>query len=276
MCNRYRMTASRVETLARFGVNVEPDPERLPPPELFPKRPAYVVREHDGARVLDIMTWGFPRPLAARAPVTNVRNLDSLFWQSALQRPDRRCLVPATDFCEWEGEKGEKVARWFSCNGRAIFAFAGVWRPTDDGGAFAFLTCDPNPPRRADPSQGDARCVAQGGRGTVAARGMARHSRSCRTASVAADVGRLMSRSTRHELEGLLLRRHGELVLEVGNGGTWRLELSERVEPMLGRRVTLTGVRIGFDLLDVHTIALVGTKPAPSRSWWQTLLTSVR
>lgn len=83
-----------------------------------------------------------------------------------------------------------------------------------------------------------------------------------------------MPQGTRHELEGLLLRRRGEPVLEVGDGGVWRLELSEGVEPMLGRRVTLTGLRIGFDLLDVETIALVGTKPAPPRSRWRTLLAS--
>jgi putative SOS response-associated peptidase YedK len=26
-----------------------------------------------------------------------------------------------------------------------IFAFAGIWRPTEEGKAFAFLTCEPNP-----------------------------------------------------------------------------------------------------------------------------------
>jgi hypothetical protein len=26
-----------------------------------------------------------------------------------------------------------------------IFAFAGIWRPTEEGKAYAFLTCEPNP-----------------------------------------------------------------------------------------------------------------------------------
>ena len=55
-------------------------------------------------RVLEAMRWGFPPPAKSRVPVTNVRNLASPFWRSALNRPDRRCLVPVTDFCEWEGE----------------------------------------------------------------------------------------------------------------------------------------------------------------------------
>lgn len=148
MCNRYRMTAKQAELAAKFGIDptlIMPEPERLPPPELFPKRLAYVVREEDGKRALDAMAWGFPPPPKSRAPVTNVRNLASPFWRSALSRPDRRCLVPVTEFCEWEGEPGSKIDRWFSLPASPVFAFAGVWRPTEQGPAFAFLTCEPNP-----------------------------------------------------------------------------------------------------------------------------------
>jgi putative SOS response-associated peptidase YedK len=148
MCNRYRMSAKQVELAQRFGVDpklIMPEPDPLPPPELFPKRVGWVVRKQDGERVLDTMRWGFPPPAAGRAPVTNVRNLSSPFWRSALSRPDRRCLVPVTKFCEWSGERGSKQEHWFSLSAAPIFAFAGVWRPTEDGGAFAFLTCEPNP-----------------------------------------------------------------------------------------------------------------------------------
>lgn len=138
MCNRYRMTASRAELARKFGYEVFIEPERLPPPELFPKRMGYVVRKQQGARVLDIMSWGFPPPASGRAPITNVRNLQSPFWRSALSRPDRRCLVPVPDFCEWEGEKGAKIERWFSLLDQPIFAFAGVWRPTEAGNALPF------------------------------------------------------------------------------------------------------------------------------------------
>ena len=93
MCNRYRMSAKQAEVALRFGIDpalIMPEPEPLPPPELFPKRIGYVVRKENGARILDTMTWGFPPPGSSRAPVTNVRNLSSPFWRSALNRPDRR------------------------------------------------------------------------------------------------------------------------------------------------------------------------------------------
>lgn len=142
------MSAKQVEVAIAFGVDpalIMPEPERLPPPELFPKRAGWVVRKEDGVRILDIMTWGFPPPPQSRAPVANVRNLSSPFWRSALKNPERRCLVPVTDFCEWSGEKSSKIEHWFSVPSHGIFAFAGVWRPTEAGRAYAFLTCEPNP-----------------------------------------------------------------------------------------------------------------------------------
>jgi putative SOS response-associated peptidase YedK len=145
MCNRYRVSAKQAELAKKFGFELTPEPERLPPPELFPKRLGWVVRKQNGSLILDVMTWGFPPPPKGRAPVTNVRNLSSPFWRSALANPQRRCLVPVTEFCEWEGEPGSKRERWFSLNDEPIFAFAGVWRPVEGDKAFAFLTCEPNP-----------------------------------------------------------------------------------------------------------------------------------
>lgn len=115
-----------------------PEAENLPPPELFPKRPAWVVRQMGEGRQLDVMQWGVP---FNGKPITNVRNLKSGFWRNMLNKPASRCLVPVTDFCEWSGEKGSKTEHWFSLRDAPIFAFAGIWRPTEAGNAFAFLTC---------------------------------------------------------------------------------------------------------------------------------------
>jgi putative SOS response-associated peptidase YedK len=146
MCNRYRMSEKERALAEHYGLVVPPD-LAWPQPELFPKREGLVVRRgEDGALLLDRMQWGFPPPPRSRAPVTNVRNLASPFWRSALARPDRRCLVPVTEFCEWEGETGAKRERWFSLHASPIFSFAGIWRPLEGGrSAYAFLTCEPNP-----------------------------------------------------------------------------------------------------------------------------------
>lgn len=151
MCNRFRMTAKQAELAARFGITSPyPEDETYPVPELFPKRMAWVVREDAGHRRLDVMHWGINRTMTgARGqpivkPITNVRNLSSPFWKSTIAKAEFRCLVPVTDFCEMAGEKGSMQQHWFSVPSRPIFAFAGIWRPTEVGNAFAFLTCEPN------------------------------------------------------------------------------------------------------------------------------------
>ncbi|MEG3175516.1 SOS response-associated peptidase family protein [Sphingomonas sp. RB3P16] len=163
MCNRYRMTANQVELAARYGIVAPygPEPERIPPPELFPKTASWIVRHRDGARTLDAMAWGFPhrvpgkridpatgRPALINKEVTNVRNYTSPFWRSALVDPDRRCLVPFTAFSEYgqiRGADGKLPLHWFDVPDQPIVSFAGVWQPTASGPVFAFLTTDPNP-----------------------------------------------------------------------------------------------------------------------------------
>jgi putative SOS response-associated peptidase YedK len=56
-------------------------------------------------------------------------------------------LVPVTAFSEFgiaPGEDGKKPLDWFDVPSRPIFAFAGIWRPTERGNAYGFLTTEPN------------------------------------------------------------------------------------------------------------------------------------
>ena len=101
------------------------------------------------------MEWGVPTQVPSKRDpaakltkyVTNVRNLSSSFWRSMLTTPARRCLVPVTAFSEYgvaPGEDGKKPLHWFEVPSRPIFAFAGIWRPTERGNAYGFLTTEPN------------------------------------------------------------------------------------------------------------------------------------
>ena len=156
MCNLYTMTAT-VDELRRLFGPFEGDRDNLPPfGEIYPGRSAPVLRRSESGGIkLETMQWGFPGPAAAKGrPVTNVRNLDSPFWRSALDNPDRRCLVPGTRFCEWTAEPDPVTKRkskvWFGLHQdrEPFFAFAGIWRPGagsgSDGPFMAFLTCDAN------------------------------------------------------------------------------------------------------------------------------------
>lgn len=161
MCNRFRMTAAQADLAARYGVDpIYPEDASYPTPELFPDKAAWIVRQ-DGSRVLDTMAWGFPHKVPGKRidkvtgklvlldkKVTNIRNYTSPFWRSALANPERRCLVPFTAFSKYgqiRGADGKLPLHWFDVPSRPIVSSAGVWRPTEGGAVFAFLTCEPNP-----------------------------------------------------------------------------------------------------------------------------------
>jgi putative SOS response-associated peptidase YedK len=61
-----------------------------------------------------------------------------------LTKPENRCLVPFTQFAEPKPNAGREEV-WFSVNEAEVSAFAGIWRFTEEGPAYAFLTCEPNP-----------------------------------------------------------------------------------------------------------------------------------
>jgi len=153
MCNLYTMTATVDEVRRVFG-GFKGDRSNLPAyDEIYPGRPAPVLRRGGDGLVMETMTWGFPGPAAAKGrPVTNIRNLDSPFWRSALNNVERRCIVPVTRFCEWTAQPDAVTKRkakvWFGLHPaeqeEPLFAFAGLWRPGEGGPFMAFLTCDAN------------------------------------------------------------------------------------------------------------------------------------
>ncbi len=151
MCNLYTMTATVDEMRRLFG-EFAGDRANLPAyDKIYPGRPAQVLRRDGAGLRLETMTWGFPGPAAAKGrPVTNIRNLDSPFWRSALSNVERRCIVPVTRFCEWTAEPEPATNRkrkvWFGMEKghEPLFALAGLWRPGESGPYMAFLTCAAN------------------------------------------------------------------------------------------------------------------------------------
>jgi len=156
ICNRYRMEADAETMAERYGVYGYGG--RLPVGDIFPKKPAYVIRHEYGpataTRQAIPMSWGIVRVVpgkrvaAIEKPVTNVRNLESPFWRGTLAKSSQRCLVPFTAFSEYGPVRdvdGKLPLYWFDIPSQPISSFAGIWR-TDPvrGMEFAFLTCEPN------------------------------------------------------------------------------------------------------------------------------------
>jgi putative SOS response-associated peptidase YedK len=138
MCNLYTVRKSAAEVAAHFGVDVPVQSNA--PEEVYPGTPGLVIREQDGARQMQSMTWGFPlrlrgmSPTAKPKPVNNIADLQKPMWKGLAAKPHWRCLIPLTHFAEAEGPKGTKTRTWFSVLGEPIFAWAGLWRVSDEWG----------------------------------------------------------------------------------------------------------------------------------------------
>ncbi|MBK6297415.1 MAG: SOS response-associated peptidase family protein [Sphingomonadales bacterium] len=156
MCNLYRMDEKDIRLMKDWeGLALPPI---LPSfdQQMYPKGKGLILRAEGGAHLWDVMQWGVPMTLPGKRPgttvkkhVTNVRNLESPFWRSTLQDATRRCLVPFTQFAEPRPGRdlstGRPAQYWFKVASQPVAAFAGIWRPSEAGNVFAFLTCEPNP-----------------------------------------------------------------------------------------------------------------------------------
>ena len=69
-----------------------------------------------------------------------------------------------------------------------------------------------------------------------------------------------MPPGTRHRVSGRLTNSSRGMLLEVDGGGVWALDVDEIARNLLGRRVTVEGVRRGFDRLEVEWIGPAETK----------------
>ena len=69
-----------------------------------------------------------------------------------------------------------------------------------------------------------------------------------------------MPRGIRHTLTGTLRYTRLGYALDMDDGGVWRLDVGWgwKARRNIDRRVTVEGLRSGFDLLDVHRLQVSG------------------
>jgi hypothetical protein len=117
MCGRYMITSS-FEAMARLfeaeldlGANMIGDAAR---PNVSPTEAIPVVVAGDGGRRLVAMRWGLVPPwykTPTGGPLLINARAESVATKPAFAKAvrDRRCLIPADGFYEWQGEKGAKT-----------------------------------------------------------------------------------------------------------------------------------------------------------------------
>lgn len=135
MCGRYTITSPAKVIAEVLGID---EPIDLAPRyNVCPGQDVPVVRVRRGEekRSLDLLRWGLV-PWFAKEPGPAARMINaraetaatSPAFRDALR--ERRCLVPADGFYEWQaqgGPRGPKQAFWLHRPDGKPFAFAGLW-----------------------------------------------------------------------------------------------------------------------------------------------------
>lgn len=153
MCGRFGLTRPDKLDLRRFGVTSLPE---LPPRfNVAPGTDILVVRERTSEREASLLRWGlvpwWAENPAIGARMANARS-DSAFTRFREPMRQRRCLIPADVFYEWQVVAGQKTKQPYAValKDSEIFALGGIWdywKPKSEEEGIvtcAILTTEPN------------------------------------------------------------------------------------------------------------------------------------
>ena len=135
MCGRYTLHTEKEVLANRFEVDPDSLGSLAPRYNIAPTDPVLTMRVRDGVRIADEMRWGllpFWAKDGAKLPLMiNARRetVDtSRAYRDAIR--EKRCLLPATGFYEWQRPQGlgkRKLPHWISRSDAEPFAMAGIW-----------------------------------------------------------------------------------------------------------------------------------------------------
>jgi len=147
MCGRYRL--SRRKQLVEEYFDTESDePEWTPRYNIAPSQPVPVIRQNpkEPRRELSLMRWGlipsWAKDASVAARMINARS-ETAGTKPAFRDPltNRRCLIPADGFYEWQRAGKVKQPYCFEVNDGELFAFAGIWDRWTDPSRNSIETC---------------------------------------------------------------------------------------------------------------------------------------
>jgi len=147
MCGRYRL--SRRKQLVEEYFDTESDEsEWAPRYNIAPSQPVPVIRQNpkEPRRELSLMRWGLIPSWASdssgAARMINARS-ETAGTKPAFRDPltNRRCLIPADGFYEWQRTGKVKQPYCFEVNDGELFAFAGIWDRWTDQNRNTVETC---------------------------------------------------------------------------------------------------------------------------------------
>jgi putative SOS response-associated peptidase YedK len=153
MCGRYMITSTFEAMAGLFEATLTDLGPDAPRPNVSPTETIPVVVSHEGDRAVVAMRWGLLPPwyraANARPLLINAR-AESIAAKPAFRDAvrERRCLVPADGFYEWQGDRGARTPFVIRPRAGGMIAFAGVWQDWGRGAGgvstCAIVTCPAN------------------------------------------------------------------------------------------------------------------------------------
>jgi putative SOS response-associated peptidase YedK len=145
MCGRYTL-ATPVERLAEeFGFDGS-SVELSPNYNVAPTQGVAAILAENGGKRLEVLRWGLIPPWADD-PQIGSRMINARA-ETAPEKPsfrrafrERRCLIPADGFYEWQRANGGKQPYYIHMKEARPFAFAGLWESWKEEGGPEIRSC---------------------------------------------------------------------------------------------------------------------------------------
>lgn len=137
MCGRFVQAEDARHYAEHFRVDVVKVDDIVPSYNVAPTDRVFAVAEHDEERLLGTFKWGL-LPWWAKDRKMAARNINARM-ETVAERPafrdsfrERRCLIPADGFYEWQPRPKGKLPHYIYAASRKPLALAGLWASWKD------------------------------------------------------------------------------------------------------------------------------------------------